>query len=273
MSKVRQLGIGAIPVIGLGVYKSAPGDECYKSILSALVSGYRHIDTAQIYNNEADVGRAIVDSLIPREEIFITSKLWLSDWGFEAAKNSVKESLLRLQTTYIDLFLLHAPGAPELRADTWRALENLHKEGVLRDIGVSNFGIDHIEKLLQTAIIKPAVNQIELHPWLQRRQIVQYCQHQGIVLEAYSPLAKASRLDEPVVLEICARLGATAAQVLIAWSLQKGFVTLPKSVNETRIQQNLQGLSVTLDEQSMSVLDSLDENFVTGWDPITQAPV
>jgi diketogulonate reductase-like aldo/keto reductase len=264
-----------IPVIGLGVYQSAAGDECYNAVLTALRAGYRHIDTAQIYRNEADVGRAVVDSGIPREQIFITTKLWLNNFGRTAAKAAIDTSLSKLQTSYVDLLLLHAPGEPKLRAETWKALEELHHSGVLKSIGVSNFGQDHLEKLAQTAEVTPAVNQIEIHPWCQRTELVNYCKEKGIVVQAYSPLAKANKLTDPLVTAIAARHGktTTTAQVLIAWSLQKGLVTLPKSVHPERIVQNLAAHDLVLSSEDMNQLDSLEEYYVTGWDPIKDAPV
>jgi diketogulonate reductase-like aldo/keto reductase len=262
-----------IPVIGLGVYQSAPGSECYNAVLSALAAGYRHIDTAQIYRNEEDVGRAIVDSKVPRNQIFVTTKLWLNNFGYNKAVKAINVSLAKLQTTYVDMILLHAPGDPLLRAETWKALEDLKQSGSLRNIGVSNFGIPHLEKLAQTATIPPAVNQIEVHPWLQRVDLVKYCSDHGIIVQAYSPLAKAQKLVDPVLLSIASRLGHSPAQVLIAWSLQKGFVTLPKSVHAERQISNLAAHTITLASSDIALLDTLEEYFVTGWDPVKDAAV
>lgn len=214
-----------IPLIGLGVYKSEAGGECYNAVLHALKVGYRHIDTAQFYQNEEDVGQAVIDSGIPRNEVFITTKLWLSEFGYQKATNAINLSLSKLKTHYVDLVLLHAPGDPLLRIETWKALEDLKKASKLRDIGVSNFGIPHLEKLAMTTTIPPAVNQIEIHPWLQRVELVKYCQEHDIVVQAYSPFAKGQKLSDPVVSQIADRLGKTSAQVLLAWSLQKGKLT------------------------------------------------
>ncbi len=213
-----------IPVVGLGVYEIEPGDECYRAVLSGLKAGYRHIDTAQIYDNEQDVGQAIADSGVPRTEIFVTTKLWVTNFGYQRALKSIAASLKKLQTSYIDLLLLHAPGKPHLRRETWKALESLQKEGVVKNIGVSNFGEAHIEKLAINSEIYPAVNQIEVHPWLQRVELVKYCQDRSIIVQAYSPLAKALTLSNPVLVAISTRLNLLPAQVLIAWSLQKGIV-------------------------------------------------
>ena len=263
-----------IPMVGLGVYRSAPGEECYSAVLSALSIGYRHIDTAQIYRNEGDVGRALEDSKIPRSEVFVTTKLWLGNWGYEAARDAVYESLKQLRTPYIDLILLHAPGPADTRAETWKALEDLQTEGKLKSIGVSNFGIPHLMKLKQTARVTPAVNQVELHPWNQRVELVNFCQSNGIIMQAYSPLAKAIKLEDEVVCSIASRLGHTPAQVLIAWSLHKGLVTLPKSVNPLRQKQNWEAQEVvSLTSDDVKQLDSLEEYLVTGWDPILDADV
>eukprot|EP00644_Phytophthora_capsici_P012030 jgi/Phyca11/505292/fgenesh2_kg.PHYCAscaffold_12_\ len=243
-----------IPVVGLGVYLSEPGAETYNAVLSALKLGYRHIDTAQYYQNEADVGRAVKDSGIPREEIFVTSKLFVQNWGYEKALETTKASNEKLGLGYIDLYLLHAPGDAATRDETWRALEELQEQGLLKDIGVSNFGEAHLDKLMKTAKVKPAVNQVELHPWLARSSLVEYSKEHGILLEAYSPLAKA--------------VGATPAQVLVAFSLANGFITLPKSVNPERQKLNLEAVNVKLTPEHVAKLAALDEYLVTGWDPI-----
>lgn len=269
-----RLPSGAVlPAIGLGVFMAAPGKETYSSVLNALRGGYRHIDTARIYGNEADVGRAVAASKVPREEVFITTKLFITDWGAEKAAAAIQDSLQKLNTPYIDLLLLHAPGDSATRAETWRVLEDAQSRGVVRDIGVSNFSEQHLEKLQMTARVMPAVNQIEVHPWLQRRDLVAYCQKRGIVVEAYSPLAKASKLSDPVLVNVANEVGATPAQVLIAWSLQKQFVCLPKSIDSERQRQNLEAANVKLREEDVARLDGLECGLVTGWDPIKDSPV
>ncbi|KAG7378973.1 hypothetical protein PHYPSEUDO_009261 [Phytophthora pseudosyringae] len=257
-----------IPVVGLGVFLSEPGAETYNAVLSALKQGYRHIDTAQYYQNEADVGRAVKDSGIPRDEVFVTSKLFVQNWGYQKALEATKASNDKLGLGYIDLYLLHAPGDATARDETWRALEELQEQGILKDIGVSNFGEAHLEKLLKTAKVKPAVNQVELHPWLTRSSLVEYCKEHGILLEAYSPLAKAAKLADPTLFEIANELGATPAQVLVAFSLANDFVTLPKSVNPERQKTNLEAANVKLTPAHVAKLAALDEYLVTGWDPI-----
>ncbi|KAL4859666.1 putative oxidoreductase [Chlorella vulgaris] len=273
MNAVRLNSGHMLPSVGLGVYKSASGGECYQAVLSALKLGYRHIDTAQIYGNEADVGRAVADSGLPRDQVFITTKMWTSNWGFDKAAAGIRQSLAELGTPYVDLFLLHAPGDPATRADTWRALEEAVREGLIRSIGVSNFGVPHLLKLAETASVKPAVNQIELHPWQQRPDVVAHCRAEGIVLEAYSPLAKAQKLGDPVVRQVAERLGVTPAQVLLRWSLQKGFVPLPKSNSPDRQRSNLDVFRFELGAEDMATLDGLESGLVTGWDPIANNPV
>lgn len=257
-----------IPSLGLGVYESEPGDETYYAVLTALKIGYRHIDTAQHYKNEEDVGRAVRDSGIPREEVFVTSKVLLERWTYNGVVETARQSNELLGLGYIDLYLLHAPLESATRADAWRALEDLQAEGILRDIGVSNFGEAHLKKLSQTWRVKPAVNQIELHPWLARKETVTYCQAEGIFLESYSPLARATRLWDPTLLPIAKEVNASPAQVLIAWSLAQGYIALPKSVKTTRIRENLNGAALQLTEAQLKTLSTLDRYKVTNWDPI-----
>ncbi|KAL3667635.1 hypothetical protein V7S43_007189 [Phytophthora oleae] len=262
-----------IPVIGLGVYKAEPGAEAYNAVLSALKLGYRHVDTAQFYRNEGDVGRAIRDSGIPRDEIFVTSKLFTDNWGYEKALAATQASVKELGLGYIDLYLLHTPGPAATRDETWQALEKLQEEGLLKDIGVSNFGEAHLDKLLKTANVKPAVNQLELHPWLMRPSLTKYCKQLGIHLQAYSPLARARKLQDPVVLDVANEVGATPAQVLVAFSLANGFVTLPKSANPERQKANLEAVRIALTSEQVARLAALDEGLVVAWrsqDPIQE---
>jgi diketogulonate reductase-like aldo/keto reductase len=238
-----------IPALGLGVYQSEPGAETYDAVVSALKRGYRHIDTAQYYENEADVGRAVRDSGIPREQIFVTSKLFLPHWGYDKAVAATRESNEKLGLGYIDLFLLHAPGDAATRAETWRALEDLQTEGVVKDIGISNFSEAHYQKLAETFRVKPALNQVELHPWLTRSELVKFFEKEGVLLEAYSPLAKAAKLSDPTVTQIASELSATTAQA------------------------NLESVNITLTAEQVAKLDALDEYLVTGWDPIKEHAV
>jgi diketogulonate reductase-like aldo/keto reductase len=271
MSFVKSVALpsGAqIPTIALGVYMTKPGSEAYDAVLAALKLGYRHIDSATFYENEADVGRAVRDSGIPRNEIFVTSKYHAPEWSYDTVVKAVKDSLQRFGFTYLDLYLLHAPRAPENRSEAWRALEDMQSQGLVRDIGVSNFGIPHLKKLEKTWRVKPAVNQFEVHPFCARTELVQYCQANGMVVEAYAPLTRAEKLNDPKVVKIAKEANATSAQALLAWGLSKGFVVLPKSVHEARIQENINAAKVTLTPKQIAEFDTMNENFATCWDPI-----
>ncbi|PNH11932.1 Prostaglandin F synthase [Tetrabaena socialis] len=272
-----------MPTVGLGVYKSVPGDETYTAVLSALGLGYRHIDTAQVYGNEADVGRAVRDSGIPRGQVFVTSKVWRDNYGYDSGLASIQSSVERVGLGYLDLMLLHAPGDPARREGAWRALEEAVKQasnrarnlfwvapGLVRSIGVSNFSQAHLEKLQRMAVVQPA---IEVTPFLQRKELVSFCQGAGIVVQAYSPLSKGAKLADPTVVGVAQRLGVTPAQVMIRWSLQHGLVPLPKSTNPGRQATNLDVHSFELDSEAMAELDALEEGLVTGWDPIKNDPV
>lgn len=261
-----------IPSIGLGVYKSAPGQVTKDSVLSALEIGYRHIDTASIYNNEADVGDAIAESGLDRRDVFVATKLWNEDHGYDKALVAFDRSLELLGLDYVDLYLIHWPVAV-LRLDTWRALERLTLDGRVRDIGVSNYMARHIDEILEYAPVVPAVNQIELSPYNYRSRLetIDMCSEHGIIVEAYSPLTKGRKLTDPVLLDIAAEYGKTPAQVLIRWALERGFVVLPKSVQATRIAENYDVFDFSLNDDHMARLEALDEDLATGWDP-TDAP-
>ena len=261
-----------IPRLGLGVYRAAAGAETRNAVLWALEAGYRHVDTAAAYGNEADVGRAIRESGIPRANVFVTTKLWNDDHGYDAALAAFDASLERLGFDYVDLYLIHWP-VPELRLESWRALERLYEEGRARAIGVSNYMVQHLEELLAHCTVVPAVNQIELTPWSwrTRRDVVELCRAHGIALEAYSPLTKGRRLDDPVLRTVAERVGRTPAQVLIRWALQRDLIVIPKSANRGRIRENADVFDFTLSPADMERLEALDEGLVTGWDP-TSAP-
>ena len=259
-----------IPQVGLGVWQSPRGASTRNAVLAALRVGYRHVDTARIYGNEADVGAAVRDSGIARAEIFVTTKLWNDDQGYDSALRAFDASLERLGLDYVDLYLIHWPVAGK-RLESWRALERLHDEKRARAIGVSNFLEPHLLELLRTAKHVPDVNQIELTPFLQRRETRALCQEHGIVVEAYSPLTRGRRLGHPVVAGVAQRVGRTPAQVLLRWGLQHGHVVLPKSTRPERIAENGALFDFALDAESMSALDALEENLTTGWNPADQA--
>jgi diketogulonate reductase-like aldo/keto reductase len=259
-------GGGALPCVGLGVFRTERGETTRAAVRSALEAGYRHVDTARIYGNEADVGAAIRESGLPRSEVFVTTKLWNEDQGYDAALRAFEGALQRLGMEYVDLFLLHWP-VPGKRLAAWRALETLRAAGKARAIGVSNFLVPHLTELLAAATEPPAVNQIEVHPFLQRREVRALCEARGIVVEAYSPLTKGQRLDHPTVVAIAQRRGRSPAQVLLRWGLQHHLVVLPKSTRPERIRENLALFDFTLDADDLRELDALEEDFATGWNP------
>ncbi|KAF9303296.1 hypothetical protein BGZ74_004027 [Mortierella antarctica] len=270
LQSTRLLSSGAkIPLIGLGTYLIEPGKQTEDAVLWALHAGYRHIDTASLYRNEASVGNAIRQSGISREEIFVTTKLFNNDHGYDKALAACNLSLQKLGLDYIDLYLIHSPKpGPELRAESWKALETLVEQGKVKSIGVSNYGVAHLKGLLASnPRIKPAVNQVEIHPWLTRNDIVKYSEEHGIAIEAYSPLSRGRRLQDPTVIKIGEQYNKSAAQVLIRWSLQRGHVVLPKSIHKERIEQNADVYDFELSEEDVKILDHLNDNFVSGWDP------
>ncbi len=265
-----QLNTGArIPQVGLGVWQAPRGESTHAAVTAALGSGYRHVDTAAIYGNEADVGRAVREALVPREQVFVTTKLWNADQGFDSALRAFDASLARLGLEYVDLYLVHWP-VPRKRLESWRALERLYEEKRARAIGVSNFMKEHLEELLSRASVVPAANQIELTPFLQRRGTVAFCRDHGIVVEAYSPLTRGLRLDHPILVDVARRAKRTPAQILLRWGLQHGFVVLPKSITPSRIAENAALFDFELDTDAMTRLDGLEEGLVTGWDPAGQ---
>lgn len=255
-----------IPILGLGVYQSRPGSETYNSVLTALKLGYRHIDTAALYANEADVGRAVRDSKIARSEIFVTTKLWNSDHGYDQARKAFDSSLSRLGLDYIDLYLLHWP-VERKRLDSWRALLELRREGRARSIGVSNFMIPHLRELIDASGETPAVNQVELSPFLCQKELRNFCNDLRIIVEAYSPLTRGRMLGHPVILQLASRLQRTPAQIMLRWSIEHGCVVLPKSVTTKRIEENFRVFDFTLTAKDMVLLDSLDEEVRFSWDP------
>jgi diketogulonate reductase-like aldo/keto reductase len=267
MHTTVELRTGAqLPRVGLGVFRAPSGAVTRSAVLSAIEAGYRHIDTATIYGNEQDVGEAIRQSGVPRAEIFVTTKLWNADQGFDGALRAFDASSRRLGLDYIDLYLIHWP-VPGLRRDSWRALERIHDEQRARAVGVSNYMVPHLEELAREARVLPAVNQVEVSPFLQQRDVRAWCASHGVVVEAYSPLTKGARLAHPVVLDVAARAGRSPAQVLLRWGLQRDLVVLPKSVRAERIRENAAVFAFELDEADMARLDGLEEGLATGWDP------
>jgi diketogulonate reductase-like aldo/keto reductase len=261
-----------IPIIGLGVFQSPGGGVTKQAILDSLEAGYRHIDTARIYGNEVDVGKAVAESGLKREDIFITTKLWNADQGYESTLDALEISLGKMDLEYIDLYLMHWP-VEGRRLESWTAMEELLAKGSCRSIGVSNFMVHHLEELLQKAHVVPAINQIEMSPYnyLQRKETLDLCFSTGVVIEAYSPLTKGKKLKDPRLFEIAAKYGKTTAQLLIRWALEKHYVVLPKSVKRDRIIENADVFDFTISDGDMASMDSFNENLATGWDP-THAP-
>lgn len=253
-----------MPQLGFGTWKAEDGQECYEAVLAALKLGYRHIDTASVYKNEESVGRAIKASGIPREEIFVTTKLWNSAATYDKALEALDKSLERLGLDYVDLYLIHWPNPVALRnqwkernALIWQALEDALASGKVRAIGISNFMVHHLEALLETARVKPMVNQIRLSPGIDQPDIVARCQEEGIVLEAYTPFGDGELFDHPALVAMAEKYQVSVAQLVLVWSLQRGFVPLPKSVTPSRIASNLAVFNVTLSPEDMAYLDQL----------------
>ncbi len=259
-----------MPRLGLGVWQSAPGEETRRAVSEALAAGYRHVDTARAYRNEADVGAAIRESGVPRREVFVTTKLWNADHGYDRTLRAMDQSLASLGMEQVDLYLVHWP-VEGLRNDTWRAMEKILSDGKARAIGVSNYTIRHLDELLARAKMAPSVNQVEFNPFLNQRALLAHCRRHGIQLEAYGPLARAHRMDEPALVAIARKHGRTPAQVLLRWGLQHELVVIPKSVRPERIRENADVFGFALDAQDLAALDALDEGYRTSWDP-TDAP-
>jgi methylglyoxal/glyoxal reductase len=255
-----------MPVLGLGVYQTPPGRATQSAARFAIRVGYRHIDTARIYGNEADVGQAVRDSGLHREDLFVTTKLWNSDQGYNSTLQACEASLHRLGLEYMDLYLIHFP-VSDLRKESWKAMGTLLKQGKCRAIGVSNFTVRHLEELLEEHEVSPAVNQVEFHPFLYQKQLLDYCQRKRIQVEAYSPLARGERFKHPTIASLAAKYSKTPAQIMIRWGLQHSLVVIPKSTNEERIRENSQVFDFEISDEDMKSLDSLNEDLRTNWDP------
>lgn len=254
-----------MPVLGLGTYLMEPG-QTRRSVLDALSLGYRHIDTASFYGNEREVGEAIRESGIDRDEVFVTTKVWNDDHGYYRAKEAFRRSLRLLGMDRVDLYLIHWPMPGRL--ETWRALESIYEEGGARAIGVSNFMPRHLDEVLEHGSIAPAIDQVEMHPFLQRNDVLDRCRRSGIAVEAYSPLARGRHLDDRTLAEVASRNGRTPAQVMIGWCLQRGAAAIPKTTSRERMKENLESLDLVLPPEDMVALDGLERNSrTTTWDP------
>jgi methylglyoxal/glyoxal reductase len=255
-----------IPRFGLGVWQAKAGAEVRHAVRWALEAGYRHLDTARIYGNERDVGAVLREGIVSREDVFVTTKLWNGDQGYETTKAAFAASLRDLGLDHVDLYLMHWPVEGK-RLESWRAMEELLATGKVRAIGVSNFLQPHLDELLGHASVVPAVDQVELSPFLYQRDLLEYCRGHGIQLEAYSPLTRGRRLDDPTLTAVGARYGKSTAQVLIRWALQHDLVVIPKSVTRRRVLANADVFDFELGPDDMAVLDALDEGRHFAWDP------
>jgi diketogulonate reductase-like aldo/keto reductase len=254
-----------MPWLGLGVWKVKEGDEVVRSVAAALRAGYRSIDTAAVYGNEEGVGKAIHQSGIPREEKFITTKVWNADQGYETTLQAFEASRKKLGLEYLDLYLVHWP-VKEKYKETWKALEKLYKDGLVRAIGVSNFQIHHLQDVMDNSEVVPMVNQVEYHPLLTQKELLQFCQRQNIQLEAWSPLMQGN-LDNPTLAELAEKYKKTPAQIVLRWDLQNGVVTIPKSITEKRIIENANIFDFELSREDMDKIDALNINKRFGPDP------
>ncbi|WP_426333966.1 aldo/keto reductase [Paenibacillus silvae] len=255
-----------MPWLGFGVFKVKDGDEVVNAVRTAIEAGYRSIDTAKVYNNEAGVAQGIREAGVAREDLFITTKVWNSDQGYETTLAAFEDSMKRLELDYLDLYLIHWPVKGKYK-DTWRALEKLYKEGRVRAIGVSNFQIHHLEDLMTDATVKPAVNQVELHPLLTQTELREYCKKHEIQIEAWSPLGQGHLMEHALLQDIAAKYGKSPAQVILRWDLQNGIVAIPKSVTPERIRANTELYDFELTAEDIEQINSLNENKRFGADP------
>jgi diketogulonate reductase-like aldo/keto reductase len=255
-----------MPMFGLGVYQAGSGQGTIRAVRWALEAGYRHIDTAKLYGNEVEVGKAVRQSGVPREEIFVTTKLWNSDHGYDQALRAFDESLRKLDLGYIDLYLIHWPISQQ-RDESWRALQTLLETDQCRAIGVSNYTIQHLEELLSWADVVPAVNQVEFSPYLYQEELLAYCREREIQLEAYSPLTKGRMLDDPPLVAVAEKYDKSPAQILIRWALQHRVVVIPKSSNQAHIRANADVFDFEIEPEDMARLDELDRGLRVSWDP------
>jgi 2,5-diketo-D-gluconate reductase A len=256
-----------IPQLGLGVYKVAD-DEARTVVATALELGYRHVDTASFYGNEVGVGQALRASDVPRDDVFVTTKVWNTEQGYDETLRAFDASLDRLGTDHVELYLIHWPAPTQDRyVDTWRALERIAEEGRARSIGVSNFQVHHLERLLGETSVVPVIDQVEAHPWLQQHELREFCAARGIAVEAWSPLARGRVLDDTVIGRIAAKHGVEPAQAVIRWHLQQGLVVIPKTVNARRLATNLDVFGFELDEDDLAEIAALDSGERSGSHP------
>lgn len=254
-----------VPALGFGTYKIKSDEEIEETILTALQVGYRHFDTAAIYGNEEGIGKAIKKSGIKREEIFLTSKLWNTEHGYDKTLRAFQETLKNLGTDYLDLYLIHWP--KDLNVETWKAFEKLYKEGLVKSIGVSNFMIDHLDEIKENAEIMPMVNQIEFHPQLIQKDLNEYCRDNRIQLEAWSPLMRGRIFSFHILQELSEKYNRTISQIVLRWDIQMGFITIPKSVTKERIKENFNIFDFQLEKEDVKKIAMLNVDKRIGPDP------
>nr|WP_318978610.1 aldo/keto reductase [Effusibacillus dendaii] len=256
-----------MPWLGLGVYKAQDGDEVERAVKTAIQVGYRSIDTAAMYQNETGVGKAVKESGVPRDQIFITTKVWNSDQGYDSTLRAFETSRKKLGLDYLDLYLIHWPVKGKYK-ETWRAIEKICKDGLARAIGVCNFHVHHLQDLISDCEIKPMVNQVELHPMLTQKELLQFCKSEGIQMEAWAPLMRGGdMLQQPIFVELAKKYNKTPAQIILRWDLQNGVVTIPKSVTEHRIRENADIFDFALSAEDMAKIDAMNQNKRLGPDP------
>ncbi|GKW45262.1 aldo/keto reductase [Planococcus sp. NCCP-2050] len=257
-----------MPIMGLGVFKVEDGNVVTEAVKAAIQNGYRSIDTASFYDNEAGVGKGIIESGVPREDLFITTKVWNSDHGYENTLKAFDISLEKLGLEYLDLYLIHWPVRGKY-VETWKALEKLYHEGKVKAIGVSNFNIHHLEDILREGEVKPVINQVEYHPHLTQVELREFCEREGIQLEAWSPLKKGELLGDPVIQRLAEKHQKTPAQIILRWDIQNNVLTIPKSIKEHRIIENADIFDFSLEEEDMQEINGLNINSRSGADPET----
>ncbi|MBN2662476.1 MAG: aldo/keto reductase [Bacteroidales bacterium] len=256
-----------IPSLGLGTYKITKPSDVDNAIESALKNNFTLIDTAEIYANEQEIGNSLKKFGAKRYNLFITSKVWNSEQGYETTLRSFERTLKKLQTDYLDLYLIHWPKEKSTMLETWRAMEKLYNDGRVKNIGVSNFHVHHLEQLFKTATVIPAVNQIELHPYLTQKSLTEFCKKNDIVVEAWSPIAKGSVANDSLLQEIGKKHNKTAVQVVLRWHIQRGLIAIPKSTNTSRITQSIDIFDFELSADEMNQICGLNKNMRVGPDP------
>ena len=258
-----------MPILGLGIYKITDKNELYNAVKWAVESGYRKFDTAQFYDNEKELGEAIKNSALKREEVFITTKIWNTNQGYKKATESFEESLKKLNMDYVDLLLIHWPGQKKERyLETWKALENIYKNKKARAIGVSNFEIKHLNDIFENCSVPPAVNQIERHPNLNQYELIEFCKSKNMFVEAWSPLGRGKFIENETLKEIAKKYNKTVAQIILRWNIENKIVVIPKSVKKERIEENINIFDFKLEEEDIKKIDSMNTNERTGFNPL-----